>query len=197
MTKIIIATTNKGKFNEIMEMLSPASNVQFEPLPSGIEAPVESGSSYHDNALIKAKHYHLQTGLPVIAEDSGIEVEALKNQLGVQTRRFGAGETASDEEWLNHFLDVMKNEKNRSASFICVTCIMVDTENFVFFDGKCDGALTSAPEAPIENGIPLSSCFKPEGSSVVYSKLSKNEKNAVSHRGKAMLQLKNYLLKNF
>lgn len=194
--RILIATTNQGKFNEMMEVLGALVDMyEFVSLAdlTITDKAIEDGESYLDNARIKAEFYQGLSGLPTIAEDSGIEVHALQGELGMHTRRWGAGEDASDEEWIAHFLERMAGESNKGASFKC-TAFYIDSEgNHHYFEGECPGMITENLEAPIKRGIPLSSCFKAEGCDEVYASLQNEEKNKLSHRGKAMKKLFDHL----
>lgn len=152
----------------------------------------EEGASFEENALGKARFYGAKSGLPTVADDSGIFVEALADELGVKTRRWGAGEQASDEEWLDHFLKRIEKEKNKKAEFVCAAAYSGPLGEHVFF-GETKGILTEQPEVPVKKGIPLSSVFKPEGYDMVYAALSSAEKNQLSHRGKAFAQLLTFL----
>lgn len=157
----------------------------------------ETGDSYEANAIIKAEFFSRLTGLPAIADDSGIHVDAINNELGVKTRRWGAGAEATDEEWLDHFLDRMKAEENRRAEFIaCIAFSHMHAET-ITFRGECVGHILDSPQTEIEHGIPLSSVFLPEGKDKVYSAMSKMEKNAISHRGVAIKKCYDHLLENF
>ncbi len=191
--KLLIATKNPGKFEEIREMLE-ASGADFVSLADiGItEDFPEDGGTFEENALGKARFYSELSGLPAVADDSGLFVEALANELGVKTRRWGAGEKASDEEWLEYFLKRMEKEDNRRAKFVCVAAYCGPKGEHTFM-GETLGELTRAPAAPIRAGIPLSSVFKPEGYDTVYAGLSSAEKNSLSHRGKAFSQLLTFL----
>lgn len=196
--QLLVATSNKGKFKEICEILGHLP-YKILALPDlGLTGDYEEmGETFEENALGKAKYYAEKSGIMTIAEDSGILVEALKGELGVKTRRWGKGENANDEEWIEHFLEIMKqfpNEKQRKASFVCCSALVVgDGESFVF-EGRTDGVITPNLEAPIQHGLPLSSCFIPEGFEKVYAALAIDEKNRVSHRGKAMQALSDFLL---
>ena len=110
--KLLIGTNNAGKATEIAECLrdTPIELITPKDLEEEIAAPPETGSSFAENAIQKARHYHVFTGLPTIADDSGIEVDALAGELGVHTRRWGAGPQASDEEWIAYFLKRMKED---------------------------------------------------------------------------------------
>jgi len=191
--KILIATKNPGKFEEIRSMLEdlPVDFVSLEELGI-LEDFVEEEGSFEDNALGKARFFSQRTGLPALADDSGIFVEALADELGVKTRRWGAGEQASDEEWLAHFMKRMEAESNRKAEFVCAAAYVNGKEEKVF-KGETLGFILEAPAAPLKPGIPLSSVFKPETAEQVYAALSTQEKNRLSHRGKAFTLLKTYL----
>ncbi len=186
---ILIATKNPGKFKEIAEFMR-ASDLNFVSLGDlGIEQDFpETASTFEENALGKARFYSELTGLPALADDSGIFISALADELGVKTRRWGAGEAASDEEWLAYFMKRMASEQDRNAKFVCAAAF-VSPDRQELFMGETHGKITDQLEAPIYSGIPLSSVFKPEGSDKVYSLLSPEEKNKISHRGKAFAEL--------
>lgn len=194
--KILIATHNFGKYKELMEVLEDLPfkfvSLNDEKIEEDVE---ENGETYEENAIIKAEFFGRKTNLPTIADDSGIILDALAGELGVKTRRWGAGAKASDEEWLKYFLDRMASERNRNAEFISVVAFYRSNERTLTFRGECKGAITSEPQVDLEPGIPLSAVFLPEGKDKVFSALSKNEKNAISHRGKAIKQCYEYLTK--
>ncbi|MFH0770540.1 MAG: non-canonical purine NTP pyrophosphatase [Candidatus Peregrinibacteria bacterium] len=118
--QLLLGTNNRGKIIEISEVLKdlPIEIVSPRSL-SMTEDPEESGKTFEENAIQKAKFYFSRTGLPTVADDSGIIVEALKDELGLHTRRWGAGQNATDEEWIDFFLKRMRKEKNKRACFIC------------------------------------------------------------------------------
>ncbi len=157
----------------------------------------ENGESFEANAILKAEFFSRLTGLPAIADDSGIHVDALNGELGVKTRRWGAGANATDEEWLAHFLDRMKTEENRRAEFVACIAFAHPGAETITFQGECVGQILDSPKTKIEHGIPLSSVFLPEGKDKVYSAMSKLEKNEISHRGVAIKKCHRYLLKHF
>jgi len=195
--KLVVATTNEGKFREIMEVLD---GIPFDVSSSrelGLSSDVvEDGETYEANALIKVRFYQEQTGLITLAEDSGIVVDALVGELGVETRRWGAGESAADEQWIEYFLKILKDvpEDQRTARFICCAALRDADGNEQVFVGKTEGILTHELQAPIYRGLPISSCFKPLGVDKVYAALSVEEKNKISHRGKAMHAVKDALM---
>ncbi len=193
--QILFASTNKGKIIEIQECLAGAKIelLTLEDFNLDSHDVHEHGSTYEENALIKARYFFEKSGVPTFADDSGIIVDALKNELGVQTRRWGAGSKASDKEWIDFFLDRMSREPNKRARFI--TCIAyIDKQNIThIFEGHCDGIITNTVEADYLPGLPISGCFTPDGFDKVFSALSVDDKNRISHRGRAMQGFVKYL----
>lgn len=195
MAKILIATRNRGKFNGLKEGLEglPFQFVSLED--EGIEGDVvETGETYEENAILKAEYFGKIAGLTTLSDDSGIVVDALANELGVKTRRWGAGHEASDQEWLDFFLKRMEREQNRNAEFICVVALWQPTQKTITFKGENRGVILAQPMTKIERGIPLSSVFLPEGQTKVYADLSKEEFAQVSHRGKAVRLCRDFLM---
>lgn len=198
MQKILIATHNFGKYKELMEVLEDLPFKFVSLNDEKVEEDVkEDGGSFEANAIIKAEFFSRLTGLPAIADDSGIHVDALAGELGVKTRRWGAGAEATDEEWLAHFLDRMAKEKNRRAEFVACIAFAHPHAETVTFRGECVGQILDKPETEIQHGIPLSSVFLPDGKDKVYSAMSKTEKNAISHRGQAIKKCHDYLMTKF
>lgn len=220
--KILIATKNKGKFGEIAGFLGgglgslrgsgSALEVEFLGDHQVDDSDfVEDGLTHEENARKKAKYYFEKIGNGfdfVLGEDSGIYVDALKDELGVQTRRWGAGEAASDEEWLEYFMKEMRVSApafdQRGAKFVCDACLVGsprlgggDEPFELLFCGETFGHITDQPMAPILPGLPLSSVFLPEGFDKVYAGLSREEKNRISHRGQAMGKVREWLVETW
>jgi len=194
MQKVLIATHNVGKFKELMEVLKklPFEFLSLDDLD--IEEDVdEVGKTFEDNAILKAEFFGKMVNLPTIADDSGIHVDALADELGVKTRRWGAGAEASDQEWLDFFLNRMADESNRRAEFVTTIALYQPKKKIKTFQGECVGQILNAPQVELEEGIPLSAVFLPEGKDKVYSAMDKSEKNEISHRGKAISQCLEYL----
>ncbi len=200
MRELLIATKNPGKFKEICEALegAPFSLVSLADLKIDDRDFVEDGETFIDNAVKKARYYYDKTRILSLGEDSGILVDALSGELGVKTRRWGAGENSSDSEWLDFFMKRMEGRENRGAKFVCSACIFGKSENGQEicrnFFGETVGKISEKIETEILPGIPLSSCFIPDGFNRAYASLSVSEKNAISHRGKAMSGAKKFLL---
>lgn len=195
MKKYLLATSNKGKIIEIrecfkdldIELLSP------EDLSDVPEKPHETEDTFEGNAVQKAKYYFDETGIACISDDSGIIVETLQKELGIHTRRWGAGPEANDKEWISYFLERMKEEGNKKARFVCVIALIEENGSLHTFEGHCDGIITEELEADYLPGLPISACFRPDGCDKVFSALPTSEKNHVSHRGKAVALLLDYL----
>ncbi len=195
--KILIATRNKGKFKGLVEGLGdlPFQFVSLDDM--GIEGDVvETGETYEENAILKAEFFGVKSGLVTISDDSGIVVDALKGELGVKTRRWGAGEKASDEEWLDFFLKRLASEKTRRAEFICTVALYRPGHETITFRGETKGVLLKELQVPIHNGIPLSSIFLPDGKDKVFQALDEKELWEISHRGKATGKCREFLEKN-
>lgn len=201
--KLLLATGNPGKTEELRVALVGLQweIVSARDLASDVASgmPIESGMTYAENAIIKAEYWQRMTGLAVLADDSGIIVDALAGELGVATRRWGAGEAASDREWLDYFLTRMRDvpQDQRTAEFVCVLALALDgggSDAVLTFTGRVQGVITTDIEAPLKPGIPLSSVFQPLGSDKVFAAMSDAEKNRFSHRGRALHALKQFLL---
>ena len=192
--KLLLGTTNKGKLIEVQAALQGLPLEILSPREFKIqEDPVEVGTTFVENAEQKARFYFERGHLPTLADDSGILVETLKEELGLHTRRWGAGKDATDAEWIAHFLERMKNEENRRARFVCVLAFVAAEGHVSFFEGHCEGTITETLEAEYLPGLPLSACFKPEGSEKVFSALSLEEKEKYSHRGRALALFREFL----
>ena len=202
MQKLLIATQNQGKFREISEVFegSDFELVFLGDLNLSAEGLFEDGETFAENAYKKAKFFYDKTGFLILAEDSGIMVDALEGELGIKTRRWGAGEMASDEEWIDYFLKRMEGVslEKRGAKFVCNACLIDEKGGVLeYFEGETRGVISEKLLAPILSGLPLSSCFIPEGMDKAYAAISALEKNKISHRGKAISKAREYLEKRY
>lgn len=194
--QLLIGSNNRGKHIEIGEVLRDLDIELLSPADLKISIdPEETGSSFAENALLKARHFFEHGGaVPTISDDSGIIIDALEGELGIHTRRWGAGKDASDEEWIEFFLKRMEQEQNRKARFVCNLAYIDADKNEHLFEGVCEGIITPTLEADYLPGLPISACFKPKGFDLVYSAMSIDQKNQISHRGRAVDQLRNRLI---
>lgn len=193
--KLLIGTGNKGKFLDIRSAFAdlPLELLQLSDVDIA-EEPDETGTTFEENAILKARFFFEQSGrIPTLSDDSGILVEALQNELGVYTRRWGAGKDASDAEWIDYFLKRLSTEQNKRASFVCCLCY-IDAEGVEhLFEGVCDGVITDTLESEYLPGLPIAACFKPDGADQVYAAMGLEGKNQWSHRGRAMQKFINFL----
>lgn len=191
---LLIGTKNKGKIIEISEALSDLDIRCIGAHDAGIaEDPIETGATFEENALQKARFYYERTKNRTLADDSGIIVEALRSELGIHTRRWGAGPDASDEEWISYFLKRMKREQSKRARFVCVLAYIDEAGREFLFEGACNGIITESLEAEYLPGLPISACFRPDGYDCVYSAMKVEQKNCTSHRGRAVEKFRSFL----
>lgn len=189
-SRLLVATKNPGKFREIQGALSdlPLELLFLGEMPHRFDFE-ETGTTFEENAVAKARFFATKTALPTLGEDSGIIVSALQGEMGVHTRRWGKGSTATDSEWLEYFLYRMREfPDQRTAKFVCSVALFLFSSTFVF-TGFCRGEITQKIEAPIIPGLPLSSVFRPFSSDRVYAGLTGEEKMQISHRGIALRQV--------
>lgn len=196
--KLLIGTNNVGKVDEIRSVLHGLGLHLITPLELSLQInPDETGTTYTENALIKARAFFAQSHrTPTVTEDAGIDVSSLPGELGVHTRRWGAGPLASDTEWIAHFLDRMHGVTDRGATFHSAVAFIDADGNEMVFEGRCEGTITENLETAFPVGLPFEGCFRPHGFNTVYGALSRDEKNCVSHRGKALMGLRQYLLEH-
>jgi len=194
MSTIVLATGNQGKVNELATLLA---DFQIEIKPqSAFHVPdvPETGTTFVENAIIKARHAAKITGLPAIADDSGLEVDALQGAPGVTSARY-AGENASDKdnnEKLIKALDGVAPDK-RTARFHCVLVYMRHEHDPtpIICHGSWEGSILSAPKG--EQGFGYDPLFWQEQLQMTSAQLPREQKNQLSHRGKALKQLVNKL----
>ena len=193
--KLLIGTNNQGKVIEISEVLGDLGFELLSPKDLSIDiAPEETGYTFAENALQKARHFFEHGGsVPTIADDSGIIIDAFADELGIHTRRWGAGADATDTEWIEHFLARMEAQENKKARFVCNLAYIDPEGSEHLFEGTCEGIITPSLEADYLPGLPISACFRPEGFDLVYSAMGVDEKNAISHRGRAVNALREHL----
>ncbi|MCL0058112.1 XTP/dITP diphosphatase [Dehalococcoidia bacterium] len=185
MPKLLLATNNRGKLRELSALISSEAWELTTPAREGVEIEVkETGKTFEENAAIKALAYAEASNLVAIADDSGIEVDALNGEPGVLSARY-AGEKASDRERADHLLANIAGVpwEKRSARFRCVIAIATPEGEVEFCLGECRGFI--ALESRGENGFGYDPIFYLPEFGRTMAELNFEEKNRVSHRGKA------------
>lgn len=196
MKEIIIATKNKGKVKDF-ELLFNKYDITVKSLldlSTDIEDIEETGTTFEENAAIKAETICQMLNIPVIADDSGIEIDALNGAPGVYSARY-AGTDKDDEANNQKVLAQLKDipSSNRTARFVCVLAIAVPTKATVFKRGECEGTIGLEPLG--ENGFGYDPLFYPLGYDKTMAQMTPEEKNKISHRKKALVQLEDWLQK--
>jgi XTP/dITP diphosphohydrolase len=194
---VVIATGNPGKVNEFCAILKGGAFSFFASKEVGFSGEVEeNASTFKGNAELKAKavfNYMISKGKGkdywVIADDSGLEVEALDGKPGVFSARY-AGENATGAQRCAKLLKEMEGKINRNARFVCCLCLIKPDNSPEFFEGECRGSILT--EARGNGGFGYDPVFMPEGHSRSFGEMNEEEKNVLSHRGKA---IKNMLVK--
>ena len=187
MKKIILATGNPGKVRELNAMLEGHYQVVSQKDMQLQEVP-ETGSSFVENALIKARNAASQTQLPALADDSGLEVEALDGRPGIYSARY-AGINATDEENLKKLLNEMKKHSNRKANFCCAMVFIRDAEdqNPIVIEKRWYGEILTRPIG--SNGFGYDPIFYLKEYDCSSAQLDPKTKNQISHRGQALSDL--------
>ncbi|MBW2028073.1 MAG: XTP/dITP diphosphatase [Deltaproteobacteria bacterium] len=185
---LVLATRNRGKVEEIKSLLSGFDVVIRGLTEFGTIPPIEEdGETFEENAYRKAHLTAKVLGLPALADDSGLVVEALNGMPGVHSARY-AGPGATDRDRNLKLLKAMERIENRKALFECVIAIAVPKGPALIFDGVCEGEI--ALEMRGENGFGYDPVFYYPPLKKTFAEMTPEEKNRVSHRGRAMAQLK-------
>ncbi|WP_462164489.1 XTP/dITP diphosphatase [Pseudoalteromonas xiamenensis] len=186
--QLVLATGNQGKVKELASMLD-AFNIEVLP-QSTFDVPevAETGTTFVENAIIKARHAAKITGLPAVADDSGLEVDALSGAPGVYSARF-AGDDASDADNIAKLLQELGDNPSRSARFWCVLVFMkhADDPTPVICQASWEGEISHTPNG--HGGFGYDPVFYVPSLDCTAADLSKVQKNAISHRGQALKQL--------
>ena len=182
--KFVLATANKGKIREMREILQNLGIEVVSQSELGLNLSVEeTGATFMENALLKAEAVCKASGLPAIADDSGLVVDALGGEPGVYSSSYG-GEELNDSERCEHLLNNMKKMEHRGAKFVCtILCVFPDGE-VVSAQGECRGEILQSARGG--GGFGYDPVFLVEGTHKTMAELSSEEKNAVSHRGAAL-----------
>lgn len=192
---LYLATKNKGKVLEINTLFA-GTGIEFISAEGIMGTVAEDGDTYYKNAFAKAMAVYEQSANPVVAEDSGLEVDALDGAPGVYSARFASNEdgvNSSDEDNVNALIDFMQEipKENRTAKYVSVFCLMMGGKS-LFFEGEVAGTITTGPMGT--SGFGYDPVFIPAGFDKTFAELGSDVKNKISHRAMAVIKLRDYLL---
>lgn len=193
--KAVLASRNRNKLAEMREILTAQEVEVVLQSDAGEEIEVEeTGATFEENAQLKAKAVMEATGLPAIADDSGLMVDALNGAPGVYSARYG-GEGLDDEGRYRLLLENMRGQLDRRCRFVSVVCCAFPNGDIITARGECPGTLAYAPRG--EGGFGYDPVFFVPALKKTYAQLTREEKNAISHRGRSLaefkMKLENYL----
>ena len=195
MKSFIIASNNAHKVLELERILNPLGISALTAKQAGIDLcdVEETGTTFAENARIKAKAAFERCNMPSIADDSGLTVDALNGAPGVYSARY-AGEGASDSDKINKLLSELQGvpEKDRTAAFVCSICCILEDGSMIEVSGKCCGTIAFEPKG--DGGFGYDPVFITDGDKS-FAQLSSEEKDKISHRGNALRALKEELMK--
>ena len=192
--KLLLSTTNAGKAREYRNLLAGIPYRLVTLAEEGIDTDVpETGKTFEENAALKATVLVRESGLLTLADDSGLEVDALNGEPGVLSARY-AGENATDEERVNFLLKKLAGvpEKERTARFRCVIAIATPEGNTKLFSGECPGVIATAPRG--YNGFGYDPVFYLPELGKTMAEIPAEVKNRISHRARAAEKAREYLL---
>ncbi|MCI9120113.1 MAG: RdgB/HAM1 family non-canonical purine NTP pyrophosphatase [Oscillibacter sp.] len=182
--QLILATHNPGKLTEMQTILTSLGVQVLSPADAGVSVEVEeTGSTFAENALLKAKAICAAAGLPAIGDDSGLCVDALNGGPGVYSARYG-GEGLDDRGRQMLLLDSLRGQGTRAAHFTCAVACAFPNGDILEAEGRCDGAIAYAPLG--DSGFGYDPVFLVPSLGKTFGQLSPEEKSAISHRGKAL-----------
>jgi XTP/dITP diphosphohydrolase len=191
MAALVLATRNDHKLRELREALP---GIELDPLRPEVELPPETGETFAENALGKARAAHAATGRVAVADDSGIAAYGLGGRPGVRSARY-AGEDASDEENLAKLLEEVGAQDDRRVAYVCAIALVDEDGSESVFEGRCEGTLTREPRGT--GGFGYDPAFVPDDTGPdderTMAELAPGEKHAISHRGRAARKLAGHL----
>ncbi len=196
--KLVLASKNQKKLAELRDILSHLGVEVCSEADAGVDLEVEeTGTTFEENSLLKAKAVMEASGLPAVADDSGLCVEALNGAPGVYSARYGGGEL-DDAARCRLLLDNLRGQTTRAAKFVSVVTCCFPNGDVISARGECQGTIAYAPMG--EGGFGYDPVFFVPALKKTFAQLSAGEKNAISHRGKALqafkVKLEEYLKKD-
>ncbi|WP_312556748.1 RdgB/HAM1 family non-canonical purine NTP pyrophosphatase [Empedobacter brevis] len=186
--ELIFATHNNNKVKEVTKMLPSYLSMKSLTDIHFFDEIEETGETFEENAQLKAKIIFEKTGKNIFADDSGLVIEALNGAPGVYSHRYAG--TGRDEDNIAKALKELEGKTNRKAYFISVFCLILNGKEY-FFEGRVNG--TIATEILGDNGFGYDPIFIPDGHTKSFAQMTAEEKNTISHRGKAVEKLNEFL----
>lgn len=193
MKKIIFATHNEHKLEEVRAILEPLGYRVLSAGDLNLPDVEETGETFKDNALLKAYEGYKHTSVPVLAEDTGLCIRALDGGPGVYTKRY-AEQHGGFPKVFNVLAEFMKDNPDKSAYFNCTMALVIDETRAEVFEGIMDGVILPEPRG--ENGFGYDPVFVPNGYDKTVAQLSSEEKNVISHRALALKKVAEFLENN-
>ena len=183
--KLILASNNANKLKEFRSLVADRDIELLSQREAGCDFEVEeTGTTFEENAYLKASAVTAATGIAAVADESGLCVDALNGEPGIYSARYGLGHAASDQERYQYLLQKMEGVENRSARFVCCICCTLPDGSVIRSRGECEGEIMLAPKG--HNGFGYDPVFHPLCLDKGMAELTPEEKNAISHRGKAL-----------
>ena len=189
MKELIFVTHNAHKADEVKAIINNTFKIKNLSEINFFEEIPETGNTFQDNALQKAKYLHDKIKCNCFADDSGLSIDALHGEPGVLSARY-AGEPSNSQRNTEKLLKALEHETNRKAQFITVIAVILD-EQIHFFEGSIQGTITKAPQG--EGGFGYDPVFIPDGYDKTFAELPSEVKNKISHRAVAMQKFKDFL----
>lgn len=184
MKQILLASNNKNKLKEFKELFSEFGYDVISQAEAGIHMEAEENAdSFAGNAFIKANAACELSGLPAVADDSGLVVDALNGEPGIYSARYGGKLASTDIERYQYLLKKLGSEEKRSARFVCSICCVFPNGDVLHAEDSCEGDILFEPHG--DNGFGYDPVFRPAGYDCSMAELESAEKNSISHRGKA------------
>ena len=183
--RLILASNNANKLKEFRSLVADLDIELLSQREAGCDFEVEeTGTTFEENAYLKASAVTAATGIAAVADDSGLCVDALNGEPGIYSARYGLGHAASDQERYRYLLQKMEGVENRSARFVCCICCTFPDGSVIRSRGECEGEIMIAPKG--HNGFGYDPVFHPLCLDKGMAELTPEAKNAISHRGKAL-----------
>ena len=194
--ELILASNNAGKLREMRQLLSEMGVKVLSQREAGCDFEVEeTGSSFEENAFLKASAVTHATGRPAVADDSGLMVDALDGAPGIYSARFSGSHDDSDETRCRYLLQKLEGVSNRRAKFVCCVCCTFPNGDILRARGECPGEILTQPRG--DGGFGYDPVFRPDGYEQSMAELETDVKNQISHRGQAVRKFREELEKYY